>query len=122
MNANDTPTPQKHDCPYFPELLENRKLRHELERERNRREEAEKQCLPFTIINGLLSLLLFAAFVALVTYGGQNCEDMTTFTYLVYGYMFLFFTFSLALMTVNTTLDRHAKRKKEKYTTDKKED
>ncbi len=99
------------DCPYLPDLMRNRDLQRELEQERKKRMEAERRSKPLVILHGLLAVLLFAAFLAVVTYGSRSCGDITAYTRLVDGLAVLLFTFSLALMAVNITLDSHAKRK-----------
>lgn len=101
----------RQSCPYLPDLMRNRDLQRKLEQEQKRRMEAEARSWPLVVLNSLLAVLLYSAFVAFVTYGCQSCGDITAYTQLVYGFALLFFTFSLALMAVNITLDHHAKRK-----------
>lgn len=114
MNNDISYPKRQQDCPYMPDLLENRKLKHELERERKRREEAEKHSLPFTIFNGLLTVLLIAAITFLISHSGQNSEEITAYTRLVYGYAALFFSVALAFLAINFTLGRHNDSKKHK--------
>ncbi len=101
----------RQDCPYLPDLIRNRDLQRKLEHEQKKRMEAEARSWPLVVLNILLAVLLYAAFVAFVACGGQTYGDITTYTYLVHGFALLFFTFSLALMAVNITLNDHAKRK-----------
>lgn len=118
MNNNDIFTPTRQDCPYFPELLENRKLRHELEYERKRRVGAEANSV-LALLSGLLAgTFLSGSITVLIVNSGMGHGTAEAYARLFVSLGFAFLGFSFALLGLNTFLSsiirRHNERKKYK--------
>ncbi len=120
------PSENNPHCPNFGELLQNWKLKNELERERKRREEVEKHNAALTAVGFFLLTLLVAAVVIFITHSGMSAETMEAQAHLLSAHALLFFAFSCSLLAVksivNSIIRRYTERKKEKDTTDKKEE
>lgn len=125
MTNENTSTPKKQSCPYFPGIMENYKLRHELERERKRRKEAE-------LSNGtnFLGGLIIGAFsvgviMFLILRSGMERETAEAFAQLFATWTTLFFAFAILLQITKSIISRiihwHNERKKQNIN-NKKED
>lgn len=118
---NTTPTPQKQECPYFPELLETQKLRRKLEQEHKLRKEAEAQNIFRFIVGCLVSFVFTLVIMQVLISVSINAEIAATYASLTYACAALFFSLGLAMGTLDSVLNGHAKRKQEKNDAKKKE-
>lgn len=108
-------------CPNFDDLLENRKLRHDLERERQRREDAEKHSRVLTTISFVVIALIAGLVMLLITHSGMSAEVIHAYARLFGSFAFLLFAFGFALTSVNWFLGA-IKRHQRKPRDEKKED
>lgn len=108
-------------CPNFDDLLENRKLRHDLERERQRREDAEKHSRVLTTISFVVIALIAGLVMLLITYSGMSAEVIHA--YRLFGsFAFLLFGFGFALASVNWFLGAIKRHNQRKSQDEKRED
>lgn len=124
MNNNDTYRPQNRGCPYFPDLIENQKLRHELKRVYKQEEEMELHNKVLTIINFLLIAFIVGAAIFLTIYSGMGAEVIEAYFHLFVSFAALMVAFAFALLTVDVILRAIIRRRNErkKQKADKKED
>lgn len=120
MNT-DVQNSKKPECPNMADLLENWNLRHELARERKRREAANVQSALLFIAGCLSSFLLALTIMHLIIRTSMNAETAEICVRLTCACAVMFFAISVLLCTINSALNGHAKRKKEKNATNKKE-
>lgn len=99
------------ECPYFPDLLENQQLRHELNRERQKREAAEMHSGLISKLSGFISTLFLCGIVVFVMCSSSKCEDPQAYVDLIQGYSLLFFSLSVLLVTVRLLLHYFSNRK-----------
>lgn len=114
MNTSDNNSPKRQDCPYFPELLNNWQLRKELEKERRRRENAEKNQRFLSFVSLLFLLVACIAVTIFITHSGMSVEEISAYAALIAACSSLLFTFSMALTMVNVTLRLFAAWKRQK--------
>lgn len=110
----------RQNCPYLPDLMRNHELQKKLEHEQKLRKEAERNSAGLFIVGCLVSFISTLTIMGLIIGASMNAETAELCVCLTRTCATLFFTFSLTLMTVNTTLDRWAKHKQEKKDTDDK--
>lgn len=104
----------KQDCPNFGELLENRALRKELEQERKRREDAERESLGAYILSIVFLITPVIAVALHVTYGGMSGEDAGAYAKLVVAFALLFLSLSVFLLTMVSVCKYFKARKNNK--------
>lgn len=112
-------------CPNFSEVLENRKLRHELELDRERRKAVEKDSWVLTIVGFLFLVFLAVAVLLFITHSNMTAEAIEAYTHLVRACSALFLALGFVLLAIYSLLTWHSKHKKQKETvegTHKKED
>lgn len=109
-------------CPNFDYILENRKLRHDLERERQRREDAEKHSRVLTTISFVVIALIAGLVMLLITYSGMSAEVIYAYGRLFCSFAFLLFGFGFALASVNWFLGAIKRHNQRKSQDEKKED
>lgn len=125
MTNEDTSTSKKQSCPYFPDIMENRKLCQELVRERKRRETAEmdsRMSLLFGFIAGAFSVGII---VFLIMRSGMERETAEAFARLFATWTTLFFAFVILLQITNSIISciiRWHNERKKQNTNNKQED
>lgn len=111
----------RQNCPYLPDLMRNHELQKKLEHEQKLRKEAEAQNI-FGFIVGCLASFVFTLVVMQVLISVSiNAEIAETYAKLTFASAALFFSLGLAMGTLNSVLNGHAKRKQKKNDTKKKE-
>ena len=111
------------NCPNFEDLLQNWQLRHELDRERKRREEAESNNRA-NLLGGFIIGAFLASIITLAIMGsGMEQETAEMFARLFASWAILFFAFVVLLLTINAITSRivrwHNERKKQKTDSEK---
>lgn len=109
-------------CPNFDDLLENRKLRHDLERERQRREDAEKHSRVLTTISFVVIALIAGLVMLLITYSGMSAEVIHAYARLFGSFAFLLFGFSFALASANWAVGTIINKRRQRKSQNERED
>lgn len=122
MNNSNMSPREKRDCPLLPDLLENQKLRHELERERARRKEAEGRNCVFSFIGFVLNVFHVGVLLLAAKYSDMSAETIEACAHLLGSCAVLLIVLDLTPFAVRETLRAYGKRKKEKDAIVKKED
>lgn len=111
----------KQHCPNFGELLNNWKLRQELERERKRREEAELYGKALATFLSIFCVLVVIAVVLFAAYSGMSTEAIEAYARLFVSCSLLLFVINFTLLSVKIALkaiirkyDERKKRNKPK--------